>query len=68
MTKKHFIELANVIKGYNRDDNPIAVGSFNDTQIDVLATFCRQVNPRFNRERWINYIKGECGPNGGRVK
>ena len=33
--------------------------------IGVLADFCQSQNPRFNRARWIAYINGECGPNGG---
>ena len=30
-----------------------------------LTGYCHEQNPRFNRERWIGYIKGENGPNGG---
>jgi hypothetical protein len=33
---------------------------------DVLADFCRTQNPRFDRERWLDYIAGKCGPNGGK--
>lgn len=32
-----------------------------------LADFCIEQNGRFNRHRWLDYIKGECGPNGGKV-
>lgn len=34
--------------------------------ITMLADFCQAQNPRFNRERWLAYIAGTCGPNGGR--
>jgi hypothetical protein len=34
-------------------------------QIDRIADFCASQNANFNRERWLAYIKGECGPNGG---
>jgi hypothetical protein len=63
MTKKHFVSLANVLK-----DEASRGRSFTDWQIDLLADFCQHQNSRFNRERWIAYIKGECGKNGGKVK
>lgn len=33
-----------------------------------LADFCKSQNGRFDRERWLGYIAGENGPNGGAVK
>ena len=33
---------------------------------DALASFCQQSNPRFLRQRWLDYIAGQCGPNGGK--
>ena len=42
--------------------------AFNEEQIALLATFCASQNPRFNRERWLDYIAGKCGPSGGAVK
>lgn len=63
MTKKHFIELADKIKWASKGDYP-----FNAESIAHLADFCQSQNPRFNRERWLSYIKGECGKNGGKVK
>jgi hypothetical protein len=64
MSKKHFIALANAIREHNRlvstrDE------SFTATQLETLADFCRAQNPNFKRERWIDYINGQCGPNGG---
>jgi hypothetical protein len=32
-----------------------------------LASFCLHQNSRFDRERFLSYIAGECGPNGGRI-
>lgn len=65
LTKKDFIVLADYISGFNK----YAVGArFTTNQITVLANFCEQQNPNFNRERWISYIKGECGPSGGTIK
>jgi hypothetical protein len=62
MTKKHFIRLAE----YIRDAAKYADAPFSDAQINHLADFCHEANPRFNRERWIGYIKGENGKNGGK--
>ncbi len=60
MTKKHFIDLADTIR-FQRD-------LFSDQAIEELARFCKSQNGQFNKERWIGYIKGECGPSGGSVK
>ena len=62
MTKQHFIALADMIRG-NRD----ATG-FTPDAIMLLSYWCAGQNPRFNRERWLGYIAGECGKNGGKVK
>ena len=58
MTKQHFIALADAVRGEG----------FTEAQLAVLAAFCKRQNFRFLRDRWLGYIKGECGPNGGRVK
>lgn len=60
MSKKHFIQLANTIIA-NRD-------AFPDSTISKLADFCRAQNPNFNRDRWLSYIAGTCGPCGGNRK
>lgn len=62
MTKKHFIALADSIKTYERFNEP----HFTVQQIDALATFCKAQNSNFNRERWLGYIAGTCGQNGGK--
>jgi hypothetical protein len=68
MYKKHFIELADLIKAYNKRNEGIAELQFSEEQISELAFFCKRQNSNFNRERWLGYIAGECGPNGGAVK
>lgn len=60
MTKKHFIALAEEIK--------FSHVTFLDRQLEVLAAFCKSQNPRFDKEKWIGYIKGTCGPEGEKVK
>lgn len=77
MTKKHFIELADKLKAMKPvrepSDSPYARG-FNHGEsrnwcftVEQLADFCQAQNPRFNRERWLQYINGECGKNGGKL-
>lgn len=67
MSKKDFIALADVVRGINQH-GPEDCRYFDRTRILVLASFCQSQNPRFNRERWLAYIAGECGPNGGVVR
>jgi len=63
MSKKHFIQLADMIRRVNAE-RPDA--SFSAYQILALSQFCASQNPAFDRERWLAYIAGECGPNGGK--
>lgn len=83
MSKKHFIELADTVRGISQQLTAInrenAGGSYDvpdqsadaltDQMMDMimrrLSDFCSDQNPRFDHHRWIGYIKGECGPNGG---
>ena len=74
MTKKHFIALADKIREHNsfctshewKAMDP--ANRFTTEQLNTLADFCAAQNPQFNRERWLDYIAGKVGPNGGRVK
>ncbi len=61
MSKKHFIALANAIKN-TRYSVP-----WTDQHLQVLEEFCRSQNIAFNRARWRGYIRGENGPNGGKI-
>lgn len=63
MSKKHFIKLADYIRDTSGYCEP-----FTRAQIEHLANFCHSTNPAFKVDRWMAYIKGECGPNGGTVK
>jgi hypothetical protein len=73
MSKKHFIALADAIRAYNLEactphGGCVSPLKFGHTQLLAIADFCASQNPRFNRERWLAYIAGTCGPNGGKVK
>lgn len=68
MTKKHFIELADMI----RRSGPVVpapggfhCGAYSDSVIKELANFCAAQNPDFKRDRWLDYIAGKGGKNGG---
>ena len=66
MSKKDFITLADSIKTHN-DERNVGEGKFTMSQINLLARFCQSQNPNFNRERWLDYIAGKCGPSGGKL-
>ena len=63
MTKKHFIALADFLR--IRTLTPNNGGSFTESQIEQLADFCQSQNPQFSRKRWLGYIAGSNGNNGG---
>ncbi len=63
MTKQHFIALANHI----RKDNEYGF-KWTAEKVESLADFLQTQNPNFKRDRWLAYINGECGKNGGKVK
>lgn len=68
MTKKDFIALADAIRAHNKVCNDPNYGHstpFDSTHLCTLERFLRTRNPNFMPARWIGYIKGECGPNGG---
>lgn len=82
MTKMHFIALADTLKalkpvGPKPQDprNPTTSESWETgryvqwySTLEALADFCKEQNPRFDRSRWVGYIQGENGLNGGSIK
>lgn len=72
MTKKHFIALADAIVAHNKLQNHAGraydAGSyFYELHLDTLADFCVSQNANFDELHWRAYIRGECGPNSGKV-
>jgi hypothetical protein len=67
MTKQNFIALADIIIASAPQDRS-SQGTFSRSAILELANFCASQNPAFNRERWLDYIEGKFGKNGGKVK
>jgi hypothetical protein len=69
MSKKHFIALADAIRNHNDyPGDPSLVKPFDRYHLNTIATCLQEQNPNFDRQRWLAYIAGECGPNGGKVK
>lgn len=67
MTKKDFIALADAFRASKplAGDDP---GYQWEYDLKAVANVLAASNPRFNRERWLGYVYGTCGPNGGTVK
>lgn len=65
MSKKDFVALAKAIMLHNKLAQVNRWVSFSHDHLKTLADFCQTQNPRFNRERWLDFIAGKCGPNGG---
>ena len=66
MTKKTFIALADAIRRANHRATLLDISKpYGTDAISDLADFCQSQNSNFNRERWLGYIAGTNGPNGG---
>ena len=59
MTKKDFVALAGALRIHNREADGRT--EFTPDHLQVLADFYASQIPNFNRERWIDYVAGECG-------
>lgn len=73
MSKKDFVALADALRPFlamtpehTKYTYLAAEAKDGDAILDCLVRFCAQQNPRFNRERWLAYLRGECGTNGGK--
>ena len=66
MTKKHFIEMADSMKTFFETNAGAEMDVMTrNVLINHLADFCQSQNPNFNRDRWLGYIAGTNGKNGG---
>jgi hypothetical protein len=65
LSKKDFIRLADKIRILTTDKTlrPLDEGSW----VGMLSAFCAEQNAHFKEDRWLSYIRGECGPNGGKT-
>ena len=65
MSKKHFIALADAIREANSHYTDPKGYPFNEQTVEALADFCADQNENFKRDRWLGYIAGTNGKNGG---
>jgi len=56
MSKKDFVKLAEAFRD----------GKEWESARDNVASVCKSANAQFDRERWLSYIAGDCGPSGGK--
>lgn len=69
MSKKDFIALADAIREWNDSESGTdGARPFTTAHLGVLARFCAKQSLAFKRDRWLDYIAGKCGKNGGAVK
>ena len=64
MTKKDFIALADALRAEKPGENPNKIQQW-ELDVRAIADLCAATYPRFKRERWLRYVNGQCGPNGG---
>lgn len=79
MSKKHFIALADALKRAQPKESQFDMESKSDSSawldaklqwnrdVRAVADVCLNDNSRFDYHRWMSYIAGECGPNGGKA-
>lgn len=69
MSKKDFIALAlaDALKEsrplFGQEDQSLKQWNHD---VETVRRVCA-MNPRFNSQRWLDYIAGKCGKNGGRI-
>lgn len=75
MSKKDFIALADAMQFIDLGKPITARGPLtkeaqarDQEVIESLCDFMRSQNPAFMRDRWLDYLAGNCGPSGGTVK
>ncbi len=68
MNKKHFIALADALRATNPGTEQTISSNQWYRDVCAIAAVCKQANGAFKTERWLAYINGECGPNGGKLK
>ncbi len=69
MTKKHFIALADALRTERPQPN-WCQNKHTQWTLDVkaIADVLARSSPRFNRQRWLDYVNGLCGPCGGKQR
>jgi hypothetical protein len=63
ITKKELIAIGGFMK--EKVGTP---DQFTIQQVHDMATFLRTRNQRFDRAKWIGFVTGANGPNGGKIR
>jgi putative protein kinase ArgK-like GTPase of G3E family len=66
MSKRHFIALADALRAEKPQPNwnPNKLAQW-ELDVKAVANVCAASNSAFKRDRWMDYVNGLCGPNGG---
>lgn len=69
MSKKHFIALADALRAQKPADHwdPKQKVQW-ELDVKAVASICAHFNYNFNRDLWMRYVNGECGPSGEAIK
>jgi hypothetical protein len=69
MSKRDFVALADSLRAEKPGENwnPNKQVQW-ELDVKAVADVCARSNPRFMRERWMDYVNGLCGPNGGSLR
>jgi hypothetical protein len=69
MSKKDFIGLADIVKDIGNMTDWQDEGNAVISEFELrLCDYFKMTNERFKEDRWLSYIAGTCGKNGGKVK
>ena len=78
MSKKDYIAIADALRNKLANEHAFESDEQNDAAhwrnqglldaAEALACVFAADNGAFNRDRWFDYLRGECGPNGGAIK
>lgn len=72
MTKKDFINLANAMRAskpesFSEQGISLQAATLREARhnqwkgtLESIAVVLAESNPRFNRQRWLDYVNGEC--------
>ena len=65
MTKQDFVGLADAIRPWYEEGGAEWNADAHGAILAALVDFCERANPKFKRERWLEYVAGKVGVNGG---
>ncbi len=68
MTKKDFVAIADAFRASRTANTWLEANDQWSKDVNAVASVLATTNPRFNQARWLDYVNGLCGPNGGAVK